>query len=111
MKWKLPAIIVDVETAFLHGDIDEEIYMDAPPGLKHHEGECVKLDKAFYGLVQAARQFFKKFTQVLINIGFRPSYADSCLFNKNDENGRIFLVVHVDDSYVTGDLQAIEKND
>jgi Reverse transcriptase (RNA-dependent DNA polymerase) len=108
LKWKLPATIVDVETAFLHGNIEEEIYMDIPPGLNHTEGECVKLNKALYGLVQATRQFFKKFTQILQNIGFISSAADPCLFTKKDQFGRIFLVEHEDDSYATGDQQAVK---
>jgi hypothetical protein len=49
---------MDVETAFLHGDIEKDIYMDAP-------GKYVKLDKALYVLVQTLFQFFKKFTLVL----------------------------------------------
>ena len=60
----LIAEIVDVETAFLYGELEEEIYMDLPVGfnavmeLEGDDDECVLLDKAIYGLVQAARQFF-----------------------------------------------------
>ena len=56
--------IVDVETAFLYGDLDEEIYMKIPPGFAKYLGtevekeECLILLKSIYGLVQAARQFF-----------------------------------------------------
>jgi hypothetical protein len=85
MKQKFHAINIDVEIAFLHGDIEEAFYMDAPPGLNHHEGECVKLDKGLYGLVQAVRQFFKKFTMVLENIGFKEVFAELCLFTKHDK--------------------------
>jgi Reverse transcriptase (RNA-dependent DNA polymerase) len=55
---KLESVILDVETAFLHGELDEEIYMQAPKGITISKNQCVKLDKALYGLVQAARQFY-----------------------------------------------------
>ena len=60
----LMAEIVDVEKAFLYGELEEEIYMDLPVGfnevmgLEGDDDECVVLDKEIYGLVQATRQFF-----------------------------------------------------
>ena len=68
MVWKFQLEIVDVETDFLYGDLDEEIYMKMPIGIQEILSEadyldnCVVLDKALYGLVQEARQFFKKLT-------------------------------------------------
>ena len=54
MVWNLKAKIVDVETAFLHGDLEEEIYMEAPEGWGlNRETECVLLLKSIYGLVWA----------------------------------------------------------
>jgi len=55
--WNLDAIIVDVETAFLHGDLEEEIYMNLPDGMEGMDDECLLLLKALYGLVQGARQW------------------------------------------------------
>jgi Reverse transcriptase (RNA-dependent DNA polymerase) len=43
--WNLQAIIVDVETAFLHGDLKEEIYMNVPEGLQHDSNSCLLLKK------------------------------------------------------------------
>jgi Reverse transcriptase (RNA-dependent DNA polymerase) len=58
--WKLQANLIDVETAFLHGDLDEEIYMDFPKGLpNHNNNKCVKLKKALFGLVQSACSYIK----------------------------------------------------
>jgi hypothetical protein len=54
--WRLTNVIVDVETAFLHGDLEEEIYMDCPEGLDHEPDECLLLQKTIYGLVQSAQQ-------------------------------------------------------
>ena len=71
------AEIWDIVTAFLYGDLDEEIYMEAPDGFErffafNRELECLILDKAIYGLVQAARQFYKKLKNVLVQkLGFK----------------------------------------
>ena len=59
------ADIVDIETAFLYGDLDKEIYMKVPEGLakyldtKYNNDDCLVLIQAMYGLVQAARQYYK----------------------------------------------------
>ena len=101
--------IIDVETAFLHGDLEEEIYMDCPEGL---EGggplKCLLLKKTIYGLVQSARQFFKKMTQKLKEIGFKQSAADPCLMMWESELGRVFIAIYVDDCYCVGDKEGID---
>jgi len=82
----------DIETAFLYGDLEEEIYMIFPDGYERYlreKGEeynasdhCVLLTKALYGLVQAARQWWRKITEVFAKINFFPTKADPCLFVK-----------------------------
>ena len=62
---KLHGMIADVETAFLHGDLGEDIYMECPEGLDAEINECLKLLKSIYGLVQAARQWWKKLIEIL----------------------------------------------
>jgi hypothetical protein len=52
--WMLKALLLDVEVAFLNGDLDEEIYMECPKGIDGKEDEVVLLLKSMYGLVQAA---------------------------------------------------------
>jgi len=52
LVWNLDAILIDVDTAFLYGDLEEEIYMDIPEGLTGFKDECLLLLKAFFGLVQ-----------------------------------------------------------
>ena len=59
MMMGLKAKIVDIKTAFLHGDLEEDIYMDAPEGIGATEDEVVKLKQTIYGLVQSAQQFWK----------------------------------------------------
>ena len=107
--WNLKAVIIDIETAFLHGELNESIYMLAPKGTEIKSWECVHLDKALYGLVQAARQFYMKFASVLKQLGFTVSYADPCLFYRNNKYGMIIMVVHIDDCYVVGDDSAITQ--
>ena len=103
------ARIVDVETAFLHGDLDEEIYMNCPPGLSSKEDECLFLLKTIYGLVQAARQYYKKFTKALIEKGYEGGLVDPCLMMKKFKNKQLYLSIHVDDSLVIGPKWAIDR--
>jgi len=80
--WGMDAIIVDVETAFLHGELDEEIYMNLPEGMEGEDNECLLLLKALYGLVQGARQWWKKFVEILKNNEFKGGFVDPCLMIK-----------------------------
>ena len=66
MVEKLDSLVMDVETAFLYGEIDEEIFMKSPVGMEEIDPgssseDCYQLLKGIYGLCQAARQFWKKF--------------------------------------------------
>jgi len=51
--WKLDTILIDIDTAFLSGDLDQEIYMELPEGMTGFNGECLLLLKALYGLACA----------------------------------------------------------
>ena len=106
MVLKLDYKIIDVETAFLFGDLEEEVYMTCDA--VHKEDEALKLKHAIYGLVQASRQFWKKYTDKLKKIGFVGGYPDPCLYSRRDEYGVVFLAVWVDDSLLVGDKKAID---
>ena len=80
--YKLDAKIIDIVTAFLHGDLEEEIYMNCPEGIEHKEDEAVLLQQTIYGLVQSAHQFWKKLVKVLKSIGFEETDIDPCLLIK-----------------------------
>ncbi len=108
--WQLTNVIVDVETAFLHGDLEEEIYMDCPEGLEHDPDECLLLQKTIYGLVQSARQFYKKFVNTLRNkLGFKGGYADPCLLTRRCDKGIVFIALYVDDCFCCGNKEAIQE--
>ena len=69
-NWELQQY--DVKNAFLHGDLDEEIYMSIPSGFGGVEGKKVcKLKKALYGLKQSPRAWFRRFTKVMTATGYK----------------------------------------
>ena len=108
--FKLTGKLVDVETAFLHGDIDVEIYMDCPPGLDAEPDECVQLNHTIYGLVQSARQFFKKLEKCMKDLGYVPSEVDPCLLVKRGTKNEIaFVAIYVDDCLFIGDENLIQE--
>ena len=111
MIWRLEAKIVDVETAFLEGILEEEVFMDIPEGYKEEAGpnKCLQLQKSIYGLVQAARQYYKKFIGILRKIGFTGGYADPCLMTWKSKFGIVFISIWVDDSLLIGTNEAINE--
>ena len=112
----------DVVTAFLYGLVDESIYMAFPDGyelflqekfgLTYSSTEyCLLLEKALYGLVQAARQWWKKMTEIMKKLGFFPSPADPCLFVKPAMKNQppAFIILYVDDGGVIGTPEVIRS--
>lgn len=74
-KWEVHQI--DVHNAFLHGDLEEEVYMKVPPGFKNTDPNLVcRLKKSLYGLKQAPRCWFAKLVTTLKRYGFVHSYSD-----------------------------------
>jgi hypothetical protein len=73
---------MDVKTAFLNGELEEEIYMDQPDGFiaKGQEGKMCKLLKSLYGLKQAPKQWHEKFDKTLTSAGFVVNEADKCVY-------------------------------
>ncbi|KAE8705435.1 hypothetical protein F3Y22_tig00110429pilonHSYRG01243 [Hibiscus syriacus] len=99
---------MDVKNAFLHGELDREIYMTQPMGFQsqdHPEYVC-KLRKALYGLKQAPRAWYGKIAEFLTKSGYSVTPADSSLFVKANEGKLAIVLVYVDDLIITGDDEA-----
>ncbi|CAJ2627685.1 unnamed protein product [Trifolium pratense] len=97
-NWNLQQF--DVKNAFLHGELEEEIYMDVPPGYREDiaANTVCKLKKALYGLKQSPRAWFGRFTKVMVGLGFKQSQGDHTLFVKHSKSGGVtVLLVYVDD--------------
>lgn len=81
---------MDVKTAFLNGDLSEEIYMDQPEGFVEpgQESKVCKLVKSLYGLKQAPKQWNEKFDSCMIENSYKTNECDTCIYYKSEENSR-----------------------
>jgi histone deacetylase 1/2 len=98
--WSLRQL--DVKNAFLHGVLEEEVYMKQPPGFEdprfpHH---ICRLDKSLYGLKQAPRAWYSRLSSKLQKLGFKASKADTSLFLYKRSGITMFVLVYVDDIIV-----------
>ena len=106
--------VVDIDNAFLNGDLEHEISMKNPEGYDEviskdvDKEDCLILQKAIYGLVQAARQFWKKIVDKMQEGGFKLSEADPCMLYKEDENGVCIIIIDIDDMLIIGKEEAID---
>ena len=101
---------LDVNNAFLHGDLEEEIYMRQPIGFEQGgPGLVCKLNKAIYGLKQASRSWFLTVRTVLLSLGFSPSRADISLFYRVSKTEVTYLLIYVDDMLITGSSSSAIK--
>lgn len=98
---------LDVKSAFLHGELEEEVYIDQPPGyVKHgHENQVYKLKKALYGLKQAPRAWYSRIDAYFAKEGFLKCPYEHTLYTKFGVDGKILIVcLYVDDLiYVSND--------
>jgi hypothetical protein len=92
---------IDVSTAFLNGELSEEVYVQLPACLPS-TSRVWRLRKALYGLKQAAKAWNDKLTAELSILGFQQSMADPCLFFRGCFRERVFILFHVDDAVIVG---------
>ena len=88
---------LDTTTAFLHGDLDEEIFMKQPEGFVQDTKKVCKLQKSIYGLKQSAHAWYEKVSSILEAIGFKRGKADPCVYTKKENGEIMYILVYVDD--------------
>eukprot|EP00253_Pinus_taeda_P024438 PITA_24438 len=99
----------DVKTTFLHGHLEDEIYMKQPEGFVvkgKKELEC-KLKYSLYGLKQSPRMLYQKFDTFIRRVGFTGSKEDHCVYFKLIGDHVIYLVLYVDDMLLVGNDKEI----
>uniref|UniRef100_A0ACD5WTY3 Uncharacterized protein n=1 Tax=Avena sativa TaxID=4498 RepID=A0ACD5WTY3_AVESA len=102
LDWKLHHL--DVKSAFLNGELAEEVYVAQPPGFAKvgEEHKVLRLHKALYGLRQAPRAWNTKLDTTLRSLGFTNSASEHSVYARGTGNKRVLLGVYVDDLIVTG---------
>jgi Reverse transcriptase (RNA-dependent DNA polymerase) len=112
LDWSLHQF--DVKNAFLHGNLEEEIYMEVPPGYKSSSSVSMvcKLKKALYGLKQSPRAWFGRFCGAMKKYGYKQSDFDHSLFYIRREGKITVLIIYVDDMIITGnDVEEMKEHE
>ena len=99
----------DVKNVFLHGDLEEEVYMELPLGYTTSTETKVvcKLQRALYGLKQSPRAWFERFSLAMRKYRFKQSNSDHTLFIKYKVGKVVVLLVYVDDMIITGNDEEV----
>lgn len=100
---KMKLMTFDVKTAFLHGDLKEDIFMYQPEGFDDKTGRVCKLNKSLYGLKQAPRNWNDKFSTFLKTLGFTSTDDDPCVYYNNNKS--MIFSLFVDDGLVAGTIE------
>jgi hypothetical protein len=104
VHFQWPTRQLDVSNAFLHGNLQEEVFMEQPHGFvdsqfPHH---VYRLNKSIYCLKQASQAWFTKLANTLLGLGFIESKVDYSLFLLHKSHLHLFILIYVDDIIVTG---------
>jgi hypothetical protein len=104
---------LDVKSAFLNGELNEEVFVTQPPGYEKtgHEYKVYKLKKALYGLKQAPRAWYSRIETYFLSAGFKKCPYEHTLFIKTTDGGTtLFVCLYVDDLIFTGNDAAMFKD-
>ena len=98
---------MDVKSAFLNGDLVEEVYVQQPPGfvVENGNGKVLKLKKALYGLRQAPRAWNARLDKELLKLGFVRNPLEHAVYRRAENKGFLLVGVYVDDLIITGTSQ------
>ncbi|KMQ83222.1 retroelement polyprotein [Lasius niger] len=106
---------LDFVSAYMNGEIEEELYMEIPDHLPNILSEAelqtipinkvLKLKKALYGLKQSGRQWFTKLDEKLRSMSFKQSGADNCVYTLQDGNNITIVVIYVDDVIAASNIE------
>ncbi|GJQ79276.1 form3 [Trypoxylus dichotomus] len=104
---------MDVKSAFLHGKVEEDIYMNVPDGLEDSDGRVCKLNKALYGLKQSPYCWNKRFDEFAEKERLLKCERDPCLYIKYNTKSVIYLLLYVDDILIVSrdynEIQALKS--
>ena len=97
---------MDVKTAFLNGDLEEEIYVDQPEGFvePRQESKVCKLTKSQYGLKQTPKQWHEKFDSCMIENGYKSNECDKCIYSKLWNNLHVIISLYMDDMLILAQI-------
>ncbi|THH33390.1 hypothetical protein EUX98_g798 [Antrodiella citrinella] len=90
---------MDVKSAFLNGDLEEEIFMEMPPGFKD-DSQVWSLHKSIYGLKQASRAWYIKIRASFEELGFTRSHSDHSVFYQNNNGSLLIIAIYIDDQFI-----------
>jgi hypothetical protein len=95
---------MDVKSAFLNGELGEEVYVRQPPGfvINRQEDKVLCLDKALYGLRQAQRAWNSNLDETLATIGFSHSASEHAVYTRGKGASQLLVGVYVDNLIITG---------
>ena len=100
-KYRLCLKQLDIETAFLYGDLDEEIYLEIPEGVnvdcETKKNFLWKLEKSLYGLKISPKKWNDRFSKTMVRLGFVSHVFDPCLFVKRSQSEFILVLLYMDD--------------
>jgi hypothetical protein len=94
---------LDVNNAFLHGELQEDVYISIPDGVQGNKpNQVCKLLKSLYGLKQASRKWYEKLTSLLVRERYKQSNSDYSLFTMTHKDDFTAMLIYVDDIILFG---------